>query len=127
MFKNETTANTIFRATRGFKRRLRGKLYSLTGAIKVKNGSCLYVGSGFRLIGSKFIQLSNSCAFGINARLEAHAIDHKSPKLMIGENSRFGDYCHIGTTGQIKIGSSVLGGSNILIIDHNHGNGKCSR
>ena len=43
------------------------------------------------------------------------------PKIFIDNDCNFGNNLHIGAIGEIIIKSGVLGGSNILIIDHNHG------
>ena len=44
------------------------------------------------------------------------------PELIIGNNTRFNYNCHIGCCNKIIIGNNVLIGSNVLIIDHQHGN-----
>ena len=57
--------------------------------------------------------------------IECHSKQNKSnilePVITFGNKTSFGDYLHIGAMNGVNIGSNVLGGSNILIIDHNHG------
>ncbi len=45
-----------------------------------------------------------------------------APQIVIGERVSLGHNCHLGAISAIHIGNDVLMGSNILIIDHNHGN-----
>lgn len=43
------------------------------------------------------------------------------PSIEFGDGFSCGNNCHIGATGNIKIGDNVLLGSHILIMDHAHG------
>ena len=83
------------------------------------------VDSGHRFINSKSIRLDGKNAFGLNARIECHLSScpnvNSHVKIHIGSNTSFGDNCHIGAINSVCIGSHVLVGSNVLIIDHNHG------
>ncbi len=49
-----------------------------------------------------------------------------NPKIEIGNNVSISKNCHIGAINSIKIEDNVLIGSNVLIIDHSHGNGEIS-
>lgn len=122
-FECESFANLFFRAKKAFMSRLRGMFYFYFGFFHRETKSKLVFGGGARFINSKSIKLSENVHFGLLARLECHGGFPKSsqPKIEIGANSSFGDYCHIGAFNKIKIGKSVLGGSNVTIIDHNHG------
>lgn len=44
-----------------------------------------------------------------------------SPKIIIGNHVSCSKYCHIGAINHIEIGDNTLIGSNVLIIDHAHG------
>ena len=44
-----------------------------------------------------------------------------SPELIIGDNVRIEDFCHIGCTEKVVIGNGVLIASKVLITDHYHG------
>lgn len=44
-----------------------------------------------------------------------------SPELIIGDGFNVGANVHIGVIESVRIGKGVLLGSNILIVDHNHG------
>jgi lipopolysaccharide O-acetyltransferase len=44
-----------------------------------------------------------------------------SPRIVIGEQVRVSHYVHIAATHLVEIGDSVLLGSMVVIIDHNHG------
>ena len=52
---------------------------------------------------------------------DSHNGKHYDPEIKIGSNVSFGKYCHIGCINKIDIGDGVLFGSNVLLIDHNHG------
>jgi acetyltransferase-like isoleucine patch superfamily enzyme len=43
------------------------------------------------------------------------------PSLIVGTGTRFEFNVHIGVINKVEIGSNVLVGSNVIIIDHNHG------
>lgn len=81
-------------------------------------------GSRGKIRGGKFITISQGCSFGNNCWLEAVEIYQKykyNPEVKIGNDCIINDYFHLGCTGFISIGDDVLIGSNVLIIDHNHG------
>lgn len=59
--------------------------------------------------------------FGIFEAWDKHGESYYSPRVKIGNNVSFGKYCHIGAINYIEIGDNVLAGSNVMIIDHNHG------
>lgn len=45
--------------------------------------------------------------------------------ILIGNNCHIGEYAHISAIRKIEIGDDVLLGRNVLIIDHDHGDGQC--
>lgn len=47
------------------------------------------------------------------------------PSIIIGNNCHIGEYAHISAIQKIEIGDDVLLGRNVLIIDHDHGDGEC--
>lgn len=83
----------------------------------------LYVGRNTRFMNTRSISLGESVGFGPNSRVECYPQHELSvgPCISIGSNTSFGDFSHIGAINHVYIGSYVLGGSNILIIDHTHG------
>lgn len=79
--------------------------------------------------GRKNIHLSGHLTIGYRARIEA--IDKYfnqtfSPQIVFGNNVIIGDNCHIGAINKIIIGDNTLIGSNVLIIDHSHGDINCN-
>lgn len=44
-----------------------------------------------------------------------------NPSLTIGDNCRIGEYCHISTCNEIRIGNGLLTGRFVLITDNSHG------
>lgn len=44
-----------------------------------------------------------------------------NPRLWIGANVSFSDFCHVAAINSITIGDNVLVGSRVLITDHSHG------
>lgn len=124
-FNNESSVNFLLRAIRAFNGRLRGKLLFYLRAFATGSHSKIFFGKGVRLLNSKSILLEKNVNFGIMARLECYNLNNKKEvKITIGKGTSFGDYLHMGATNNIKLGSNILGGSNILIIDHNHGQPK---
>lgn len=59
--------------------------------------------------------------FGIFEAWDKHGESNFTPRIKIGNNVSFGKNCHIGVINYIEIGDNVLAGSNVMIIDHNHG------
>jgi acetyltransferase-like isoleucine patch superfamily enzyme len=82
------------------------------------------IGRNFKMIGKQHIKFGKNNGFGDLARIELYSNylnQDFNPSLKIGDNSSFGYALHIGVISKVSIGKNVLGGSNILIIDHNHG------
>ena len=77
--------------------------------------------------GRKYIFLCHKVGFGTLNRLECYSHYEGysySPRISIGSHVGFGNNCHLGAINRIEIKDNCLFGSNILIIDHNHGNSK---
>lgn len=124
-FNNESIVNYVFRLFRAVNGRLRGRFFYSLNAFAKGSSSKIYIGKGIRIINSKSILLNDNVNFGIMARLECfNNTNDNDIKITIGNDTSFGDYLHIGALNKVCIGNYVLGGSNILIIDHNHGNPK---
>ena len=88
-------------------------------------GENFQVGAAYRIEGCKYIRLGDSFSAGNNLR--AVVIDHYgnqffSPQLLIGNNVRIEDNCHIGCIEHIEIGDGTLIASKVFISDHFHGN-----
>lgn len=120
-FSNESLLNVFFRVARSIKVRLIGFGVSRLGFLSPGSSSKLYFGSFPRFINSRSIKMHARSGFGINARIECHSPKNSDPLIVIGENSTFGDYAHLGATNGITIGKNVLCGSHVLIVDHSHG------
>ena len=85
--------------------------------------------SPFYIIGKKYIHFGKKFQSGPRLRIEAisckfarhHVTYNKNPILTIGDNVSFNFNVHIGLMKKVKIGNNTLLGSNISIVDHNHG------
>lgn len=121
-FSNESIINVVFRSMRATWGRLRGRVFWALGLFGETNGAQLYFGCSPRFINTKAISIGDRVSFGVMARIECYSLDQKHRIILkIGNNTSFGDYVHIGAANQIIIGSNVLAGSGVLILDHNHG------
>lgn len=79
--------------------------------------------------GRNNIYLSGNLTIGYRARIEAIEKYYGQtfyPQIFFGDNVIIGDNCHIGAINKIKIGDNTLIGSNVLIIDHSHGDIECN-
>ena len=85
------------------------------------------------MVGKKNISFGKNFSSGVNLRIEILSEDflrhpvkgfRGNPELIIGDNVNINNNVHIGVIQRITIGNDVLVGSNVLIIDHNHGNYK---
>lgn len=76
------------------------------------------------LKGLKYISIGTNFKLDYGGILEAwdnHNGKQYFPQIKIGSNVSFGKNCHIGCIENITIDDGVLFGSNVLVIDHNHG------
>jgi acetyltransferase-like isoleucine patch superfamily enzyme len=115
LYKEEGLLNSLSRLINKFLNHLRGYLLI---------GSSATVGRSIKIIGRRSIKFGQNNGFGDNCRVEAYSsyLEQRFfPSIEFGQNCSFGNSLHIGAITEIKIGSGVLAGSNILIIDHNHG------
>lgn len=70
--------------------------------------------------GKKYIDFGRNLTTGRNCRIEVNGV-HSEKRLFLGENVNIGDYVSIRCANKISIGSNVLMGSHVLIIDNSHG------
>lgn len=120
-FSNESVINFLFRFIKSINVRLRGILYRLLHMFFDNKCKGLCIGLNPRIINSKSIKIGKNVSLGNFVRIECFNSNKNNVQLIIGDESSFGDYLHIGVATKVIIGNGVLGGSNILIIDHNHG------
>ncbi len=121
-FSNESFLNIFLRFCRSLNIRIRGYIFRNCRMFFDKKCSGLCIGINPKFINTKGIKFGKNVALGNFPRLECYNVDRNTVKLEIGDETTFGDYLHIGAISSVVIGKGVLGGSNILIIDHNHGN-----
>ncbi len=85
------------------------------------------------IVGKKYITFGTNFSCGTNLRIEVLDKDfvrhpivgfEGKPELIIGDHVNFNNNVHIGVLKKVVLGNNVLIGSNVLIIDHNHGNYK---
>ena len=99
-------------------------IYSLIIKRKFKRCYKIYIDRTCRISGYKYINIGNQLVVGKMLRMEAidkYGKQKMEPKITIGDRVFINDYVHIGCVTEIRIGSNVVLGSNITIIDHNHG------
>jgi lipopolysaccharide O-acetyltransferase len=82
------------------------------------------IGSGAFLRGLSQVQLGENFQAGNGLWLQALNADGETglaPKIIIGANFSMAFWGHIAALNRIVIGSDVMVGSKVTIIDHNHG------
>jgi acetyltransferase-like isoleucine patch superfamily enzyme len=79
----------------------------------------------FRIRGGKYIEIGNKFKAGHLFRLETFPEHSRNTFeetfISIGDGVHCGNNVHIGSVTGVRIDNDVLIGSNITIIDHNHG------
>jgi len=100
-------------------------LYSLWLKPSFKScGVSLRIARPLFLVGSQFVEIGDNLIALSELRIECFVTNKdklNSPIVKIGNNVRIMFRCHIGCINKIIIGNNVLLGSNVLIIDHQHG------
>ena len=106
-------------------KKIPGKLYSENRKRKfAKTGKFLVLERPFYLKGGKYISLGENFHAAPGVRIEAWdsmGEEQYKPSIVIGDDVFMNHNCHIGAINSIQIGNGVLLGSNVMIIDHNHG------
>jgi len=120
---NESVLNYIYRGMRYIRARATGWLYSkfLSSSNRSKK---ILIGRNFKARNTKLINFNSKVKVGDNCRFECFPESLASSfavGISIGKNTNLGNNVHIGAIGKITISEDCLAGSNILIIDHNHG------
>lgn len=80
--------------------------------------------SSIHLEGGKYITLGENVGIGNRVDLTAwdtYGSDVFTPEIIIGDNSKIGDDCHITAISKIVLGKNVLLGKKITITDNSHG------
>jgi acetyltransferase-like isoleucine patch superfamily enzyme len=119
----ESKVNFVFRAYRSAMIRLRGRFFYFMRMFSSSSKKQIGFEWGAKFINSKRLSFKGPASFGRMARLECHTdfTTGNTGQIIFGSNISFGDYFHAGSLGLIEVGDNVLGGSNILLVDHNHG------
>lgn len=73
--------------------------------------------------GKKYIDFGTNLTTGYRCRIEVLG-EHNNKKLIFGSNVNVGDNVRISCVERVVIGSNVLMGSRVLIIDNSHGSYK---
>ncbi len=87
-------------------------------------GKGAHIDPSARIMGLKYITLGKDFTTGKDFWLQA--VDEYRgqtfrPRIIIGDDVSFSDWCHVGATHLVKIGNHVLFGSKCYVTDHNHG------
>lgn len=97
--------------------------YDLKSSFK-SFGEGSYLGSSPAVFGAEHITIGDHVIARRGFRLEAikglYGQD-ATPNLEIGDYVSFEDWCHVGCTNNIKIGSGTMIASKVFISDHFHG------
>jgi acetyltransferase-like isoleucine patch superfamily enzyme len=121
---NESVLNYVCRGVRHIRAKITGFFYSKF-SLGLKHPKKILIGRNFKARDARLINFGNKVKVGDNCRFECFS--EFSPNLSnvanisIGGGANFGNNVHIGAIGKISIDKNCLAGSNILIIDHNHG------
>ena len=89
-------------------------------------GDGFHVGEQCRIEGCRFISIGESFSAGDHLRVEVidqYRQQQFQPSLIIGNNVRMEDHCHIGCVERVEIGDGTLMASKVFISDHSHGYG----
>ena len=80
--------------------------------------------NNYLIVGGKYIKIGDNFSVGRCLRIEAidnYALNNYLPQIIIGNNVRLEDFCHIGCIEKVTIGNNVLIASKVFIADHFHG------
>ena len=86
--------------------------------------NCHLLCDNYLVLGGKYIEIGDNFSVGRCLRFEAidnYALNNYHPQIIIGNNVRLEDFCHIGCIEKITIGNNVLIASKVFITDHLHG------
>jgi len=120
---NESALNYVYRGVRHIRARATGWIYSKF-LLKFNHSKKILIGRNFKVRDTKLIDFDSKVKVGDNCRFECFSEyfpDSCKTGISVGRNTNFGNNVHIGALGKITIAKNCLAGSNILIIDHNHG------
>ncbi len=102
-----------------------GAIQSLVSAYKARryltrcgHGVVIKHNAEFWLTDNAVLELGDNCTIQNFAFFQ---LTRPHPKVIIGENSVIGRHCIITAKNLIQMGSNVLMGSYVQVIDHNHG------
>lgn len=87
-------------------------------------GSHSYIKGRVGLKNAKRVSVGNNVFISRGARIEAwsdYGKCHFEPRIVIRDGVKINLNCHIGAIDYVEIGEDCLIGSNVLIIDHSHG------
>lgn len=84
-------------------------------------GKGCIIKKGITLKGAQYISIGEMTAIHANAVLTAWKLSGNEPSVSIGHDCDFGEYLHLSCTNRIVIGSGVLTGRWVTIVDNSHG------
>lgn len=87
-------------------------------------GQNFFIHSPSYFTGLQYIKIGSDFSAGKRFRLEAvfqYKAGSYSPEIIIGDNVRIEEDCHIGCIDKVDIGNNVLIAGKVLITDHSHG------
>lgn len=99
--------------------------YRLYFSRKLRLKYIAYIQKPFVLHCENNIVIGNSFAAQAGCRIETYeGYSNNSVKIIIGDNVTLNYRTHIGAINYVEIGDGTLTGSDVLIVDHNHGENK---
>ena len=89
-----------------------------------KVGGGTFIVRKLHVIGGEHIVIGKNCFIGNDCRIEAwgeyEGVKY-SPEIILEDNVNIRGKCHIGAIDKVIIHKNTLLGSNVMIIDHDHG------
>ena len=119
--RDDSFMNLFIRVSRSFFKRMRGRFFFYSFMFDRGSKSSLTFGINPIFINTKRIRFNGNNNFGRFTRIEVFTSHSSDAKVTFGEFVSSGDYFHVGCAYKITFGNNVLIGSNVLVIDHNHG------
>ncbi|MBO6557012.1 MAG: hypothetical protein JJ957_10975 [Pseudomonadales bacterium] len=125
-FTRESYWNLFRRAAAAISGRLRGWLYLKMGVFSSAPGSRLIIGKGAEIKNGRNVYIQGKVKIGNFARIECHPLGEgcQPGSIILSDEVSLGNDVHIGAVSEITLDPGVLLGSNILLIDHSHGEPK---
>lgn len=120
---------TVLEWLRGIKR-IKNNIYKWDRKNKLgKAGNHFEISQPFSIVGGKNISIGDNFFACASCHIEAweqYGEQKLKPSIVIGNNVRMNEGCHLTAIQRIVLGNGILLGSRVLITDNSHGNNSLS-